>query len=606
MEEVGARVSLKNARKAQQDAKGVSKEIAGMGTAAQQASRRMTAIGTASRGMGAGLLGVGRTAAYAAAGGAALGVAFGVKTYRAFDESRKIAAQTNAVIKATGGAAKVSADDVSALSQSLSERTGVDDELIQSGSNLLLTFKRIRNEAGKGNKVFDRATAAAVDLSAAGFGSLDSTSKQLGKALNDPVKGITALNRAGVTFTQGQKDQIKAMTESGNLLGAQKIILREVESQVGGSAEAQATSLDKLKVAWGNIEEAIGSGVAPAVDAISADLTDLARDALPSVEKAAARVGGIFRSDELDWVSKLKFSGRAVGQELGPEIAPLVDILEAEVGKLDAGAAIGGAIEKGAPVMADALAAQVPRMASAFVTAFREAGPGGQLLTVALLAAKFGAFRGAGAAAAGMFTSSFRTSATTSGVFSQVGRSGGAKVGSGIVLHGGNEVANGAKGGKLDAAGRAMGTALSAAAVLMLVPAIRDALIAEFPDLARYSGSDGWGNLADDLGITGNGPSNSTAGTSRNERPATPQQRRDAGVPPGASMDAPPPRADPTNPLVPQGPLTTRGANFRLPDPGIRRGESLTLAGPLVLQLKDGTKLHEENVKIEARRERRR
>ena len=31
----------------------------------------------------------------------------------------------------------------------------------------------------------------------------------LGKALNDPVKGITALGRAGVTFTDEQKKQIK-------------------------------------------------------------------------------------------------------------------------------------------------------------------------------------------------------------------------------------------------------------------------------------------------------------------------------------------------------------------------------------------------------------
>ena len=87
-------------------------------------------------------------------------------------ESQKVNAITANAIKATGGAAKVTAKDVAGLAKSISNKTGVDDEAIQSGSNLLLTFKNIRNEAGKGNKVFDEATQAAVDLSAAGFGSI--------------------------------------------------------------------------------------------------------------------------------------------------------------------------------------------------------------------------------------------------------------------------------------------------------------------------------------------------------------------------------------------------------------------------------------------------
>src|SRR4051794_12437562 len=200
----------------------------------------------------------------AGTGGAALGGALLIGLKRstdAWEESRQVAAQTNAVIRSTGGVAHVTAGEVEALATRISRKAGVDDEAIQSGSNLLLTFKRIRNEAGAGNRVFDRATQAAVDLSAAGFGSIDSASKQLGKALNDPVKGITALNRAGVTFTKGQKDQIQTLVDQGNVLGAQRIILREVESQVRGSAAAQATPLKRLKVSWENIQETIGKGL---------------------------------------------------------------------------------------------------------------------------------------------------------------------------------------------------------------------------------------------------------------------------------------------------------------------------------------------------------
>ncbi|HQA14621.1 MAG TPA: hypothetical protein PLD94_10640 [Ornithinibacter sp.] len=181
-------------------------------------------------------------------------------------ESEKVGKTTAQIIKATGGAAKVSAGQVGALAESLSEKAGVDDEVIQTGANLLLTFKNVRNEAGQGSAIFDRATAAAVDLSASGFGSVDSSAKMLGKALNDPLKGISALSRAGVTFTQQQKDQIKVLVESGDVLGAQKIILGEVESQVGGVAAASATMGEKVKVSWDNLKEQVGTALLPALD----------------------------------------------------------------------------------------------------------------------------------------------------------------------------------------------------------------------------------------------------------------------------------------------------------------------------------------------------
>lgn len=181
-------------------------------------------------------------------------------------ESQQVGAVTTQIIKATGEAAKVSADQVGDLSTAISNKTGVDDEAIQKGANLLLTFKQVRNEVGEGNKIFDRATAASVDLSKAGFGSIESGSKMLGKALNDPIKGISALSRAGVTFTDQQKDQIKTLVESGDVLGAQKIILGEVEAQVGGVAAASTTAGEKLETAWNNGKEAIGTAFLPVLD----------------------------------------------------------------------------------------------------------------------------------------------------------------------------------------------------------------------------------------------------------------------------------------------------------------------------------------------------
>lgn len=201
-------------------------------------------------------------------------------------EAQKVAAATTQIIKSTGSAANVTADEVSSLAGALSAKAGVDDELIQTGANLLLTFKGVRNEVGKGNDVFNQATAAALDLSAAGFGSVESASVMLGKALNDPTKGISALGRAGVTFTESQKEQVKALQASGDLLGAQKIILKEVEGQVGGVAEATATAGEKASVAFGNIKESIGTALLPAIDAASNFFVGVMA---PAIEEVVAR-----------------------------------------------------------------------------------------------------------------------------------------------------------------------------------------------------------------------------------------------------------------------------------------------------------------------------
>lgn len=200
----------------------------------------------------------------------------GVKsTIAAFTDSEKIARQTGAVLKSTSGAANITAKEVSALADSISRKTAVDDEAIASAENLLLTFTSVRNEAGKGNDIFNQATATIVDMSAALGQDLKSSSIQVGKALNDPVKGITALSRVGVSFTQQQKDQIKTLTESGDTLGAQKIILKELNKEFAGSAASQKTPFAAFKVAAENLQETLGGYLAPAAAAAATALTGL-------------------------------------------------------------------------------------------------------------------------------------------------------------------------------------------------------------------------------------------------------------------------------------------------------------------------------------------
>jgi hypothetical protein len=207
--------------------------------------------------------------------GAAAGIAAGAIGYKlasAAYESQKVMAQTEAVIKATGGAAGVTAKQVSDLSEKLAMQIGVDDELIQTSANLLLTFKQVQNQVGLNNNIFDQAVILSQDLGNV-FGSADAAAMQLGKALSDPEKGITALRRAGINFTDAQKEQIKTLVQSGDVLGAQKLILAEVESQVGGTAAATATGFDIMRVAIGNVAEEFGAILIPYIEKFATFVT---------------------------------------------------------------------------------------------------------------------------------------------------------------------------------------------------------------------------------------------------------------------------------------------------------------------------------------------
>ena len=195
-------------------------------------------------------------------------------------EAARVGRQTEAVLKATGGAAKISAKQVEGLAQSLSNKVGVDDEAIQSGLNLLLTFRNVKNEAGKGRDIFNQASVAIVDMTAAMNNGritsegLRTTTIAVGKALQDPIRGITALRRVGVTFTKQQQEQIKTLVESGRTLDAQRIILGELSKEFGGAAKAAADPWQRFGVAVDNLKERIGTALLPALAGAATFLTD--------------------------------------------------------------------------------------------------------------------------------------------------------------------------------------------------------------------------------------------------------------------------------------------------------------------------------------------
>jgi len=219
----------------------------------------------------------GKKAAIALAAAGAAAIAFAAKAIQA-GEGAATANARIAQINQSMGLFGASTDQVTqrlvSYAEATARATGIDTNSIKITQAKLLTFKQLAASAGEVGGEFDRATQAAINLASAGFGSAETNAVQLGKALQDPIKGITALARSGVTFTEVEKERIKTLVESNKISEAQILILEAIETQVGGTALATANASDKIRVGFDQVQERIGLALLPAFEKLTAFLLD--------------------------------------------------------------------------------------------------------------------------------------------------------------------------------------------------------------------------------------------------------------------------------------------------------------------------------------------
>jgi len=173
-----------------------------------------------------------------------------------FAEQEKQTAKLNAVLKATGNSAGFSSKELQGMASELQRVTTTGDEAILKLMAIVGTFKGIKGDQ------FKKVTENVLDLAIILETDAKSAAIQLGKALNAPIEGITALSRAGVQFNESQKAQIKGFVETNQLMKAQELVLKEVEGQVGGTARAlrdtYGGSVDAVKNSFGDMKEGLG------------------------------------------------------------------------------------------------------------------------------------------------------------------------------------------------------------------------------------------------------------------------------------------------------------------------------------------------------------
>ena len=156
------------------------------------------------------------------------------KSVEAYNELAQAQAQVRASIASTKGVAGETFEEAEESAEKFQKKSLYTVDSIERLQSQLLTFKAI------GHGIFDEATQGALDLSTKMQGDTKASAVLLGNALQDPIKGIGRLHRVGIDFTETQKEQIKNFVQTNQLGKAQAIILGEIKSEFGGSAEAAA------------------------------------------------------------------------------------------------------------------------------------------------------------------------------------------------------------------------------------------------------------------------------------------------------------------------------------------------------------------------------
>jgi hypothetical protein len=248
-------------------------------------------------------------------------------------EAERVGAQLEARIVSTGGAAQLTGIQIGEMANELQNASKFDDESLLRAANSLLSFTSISGDT------FERTLGLVSDMSTALGTDLVTNAKLVGRALEDPVKGMQALGRAGVVFSESEKEVIKTLVETGHHLEAQDRILDALATRYGGAGAADVAtfggSLDRVNNLWGNFLETVGEGVLPI---LSTFLTQVGNIIIGNQELAetlgvlvtqGGRVAAVFVSAGAD-------GARAFLEMASTIMGALASIAEAASGAADA------------------------------------------------------------------------------------------------------------------------------------------------------------------------------------------------------------------------------------------------------------------------------
>jgi hypothetical protein len=197
-------------------------------------------------------------------GGVMKAVGFARGALEEWNQGQQAEAQVKASLISTKGVSGKQYGDLQNQADKLQDVTLFENDVTLKAQSILLTFTKVRGE------IYDRAIPAIQDMATKMGTDLNSATLQVGKALNDPIQGVNALRRAGVQLDDQQKKLIETYVKSGQIQKAQEIILKELNTEFGGSAQAAAKAgtggMTQLNNKFKDLKEQSGALLGPLVE----------------------------------------------------------------------------------------------------------------------------------------------------------------------------------------------------------------------------------------------------------------------------------------------------------------------------------------------------
>jgi hypothetical protein len=244
-----------------------------------------------------------------------LGVGFAVfkggefikESVEAFHQLEQANAQVQAGLISTKGAAGLTFDDVQKSAKGLASELPYSRSAFLEMQSVLLTFPSVTKES------FTPASELIADMSTRLGQDLKSSAIQVGKALQDPIRGITALHRVGVNFSEAQTEMIKKMVHGGKTAQAQAVIMKELQTEFGGSAKAAADAdpMFRFNKMMGSFKMAVGEA--------GMELLVVLKPALEAIASLFVNAGEKLKSF-IEWLKEHKELVKAVAIGVGVAI----------------------------------------------------------------------------------------------------------------------------------------------------------------------------------------------------------------------------------------------------------------------------------------------
>lgn len=268
--------------------------------------------------------------------GAALAAGFLAKFISETQQSEKEQAQLAAVLRSTGEAAGYTRAQLNAMADAMEATSTISAGEINQAQTTLLAFTGIAGEE------FPRALQAAIDMASRTGMSVVSASETIGRALDIPSAGLSALSKQGFRFTEDQKKVAKALEDSGRTAEAQAIILNALEESYGGAAQAARNTFSGAMTAVKNSVNALMTGEDGSLTGATAALDDLntvlrdpeTKAAVDAIAQAFITLSGAIASVVSTGVSLTKFIAESIAAEIYGPASDDIARLETRLQKL--------------------------------------------------------------------------------------------------------------------------------------------------------------------------------------------------------------------------------------------------------------------------------